>query len=165
MTTEQELFLKDLFHELRMLLGAAKMAKLFNENGMGNPENYFKDSVYLHARNLYNFFRGDARHDASVYDYVVHVFDVDLYIKWKNPLHNHVLHIKNTRTEANNEINGVHINTMIQAFANDIEKLWQNWIDVTIDPKTKKLLRDLLKEAQEQADGDYNISVSRIMDK
>ena len=88
-----------LFYELRMLLGAAKMIKLFDENDMGNPSNYFRDSVYLHARNLYNFFDGEATYDSSIHTYVNYVFDVSLYIKFKSQLHAKVLHIGEPRVE------------------------------------------------------------------
>ena len=51
--------LDDLFYELRMLLGAAAMCDAAEKHNCGNVVNYFKDSVYLHARILYAFFTND----------------------------------------------------------------------------------------------------------
>ncbi len=166
MTERQKQFLKnDLFYELRMLLGASKMASLSSERKLGNLENYFKDSAYLHIRNLYNFFSECSIHDARVHEFVDCDFDLQLYKKWKGPLHNHVLHIKDTRTRANNIKSGGHLNKMVQTFTEDIKNLWQDWIEATADKTEKELLQSLLLKAQEQADDDYNNSTLIIKER
>lgn len=152
-------------YELRQLLGAAQLVKLFDKKGMGNASSVLRDSVYLHARNLYNFFHGVARNDASIYEFTNHVFDVSFYIKWKNPLHNHVLHIKDSRTGPNNEIDGVHISAMVQEFASDLEKIWEDWVRITTDVELKKILQDGLVKARNDAQNDYKNSLPRLLDK
>ncbi len=166
MNNKQKDFLEnDLFYELRMLLGAANMVKLFDEKDMGNPASLFRDSVYLHARNLYNFFEGCARHDASIHDFTSRVFNLGLYKKWRTALHNHVLHINEKRLKENNTIEGVPIDAMVQEFAKDIEQLWGEWIEFEKDQEIKKLLLSELETALEQANDDYNNSAPRIKDK
>src|SRR4051794_38087854 len=64
MTNNKAPSLGDVQYELRMLLGAAALAKKFASNG--NVTNYFKDSVYLHARILYEFLHQPPTHDASI---------------------------------------------------------------------------------------------------
>ena len=163
---KQKIFIEeDLFYELRMLLGASKTTQLFDEKSMGNPTNFFKDSVYLHIRNLYNFFWGNANNDASVYDYIIHVFDVSLYIKWKKALHKHVLHIKNTRAKADNEVHGEHLNTMTQNFTSDIVNPWKEWIEVTTDKSIKALLEQTLEIAQKEAQDDYDSLKEKILEQ
>ena len=167
MTPRQKQFIEnDLAdYELRQLLGAAKTVKLFDDNDLGNICSLTRDAIYLHARNLYNFFHGVARNDASVYEFTNHVFNVSLYIKWKGPLHNHVLHIKDSRVRPNNEIDGVHISRVALDFVDDIERLWQDWINVITDSKLKKLLQDGLEKARHDAKNDFDETKLRLKDK
>lgn len=152
---------EDLFYELRMLLGAANVIELLDGGKKDNLINYFKDSVYLHSRNLYNFFSNGGRNDAHVEDYSAHDFDCSLYKKkdkdnktWEDALHNHVLHIKNTRINPNNIIDGKHLNEMPLEFVEDIQRLWKKWIEVTTDTQMKNELSSRLKKAQDLARGD-----------
>jgi len=167
LSDKQKKFIKDDLadYELRQLLGSAEIVKLFDKKDMGNLCSLMRDSIYLHARNLYNFFHGIARNDASVYEFTNHVFNVSLYIKWKTPLHNHVLHIKDSRVNPNNVIDGIHINAVALDFASDIEKLWRNWIEITTDGELKKLLEDGLEKAKTDVDKDFENSAPRITEK
>lgn len=148
--------LKDLEYELRMLLGAAIIYSLLEKINAGNPVNYVRDSVYLHARNLYNFFSADTRNDAKVTQFTQHSFDLSFYDTWKDALHTHASHIKTSRHTPNNVINGEHLNEQIQKFASDIESLWQDWMDHTINTQLKVQLNDALVRARREAQNDYD---------
>jgi hypothetical protein len=157
----------DLEYELRLLLGAAKIITALESKQsdvVGNNINYFKDSGYLHVRNLYNFFSGGAVHDGSVHEYTTHNFNLTLYLQWKSPLHRHVLHISGKRNNANNEINGVHINTKLPDFATDTEALWQEWINVTTNTTEQQNLKDALTRAQKEAQDDCDQFI-KLIDK
>lgn len=153
--------LVDLQYELRMLLGATGMCRLFDEQDLGNPVNYFKDAVYLHARNLYNFFGTSTRNDAHVKNFTQHAFDLSLYTAWSAALHNHVMHIKPGRINPNNVINGIHINEMIYEFTKDIESLWQDWVNHSGSVSKSKLER-ILAIARKGAQEDYRITKERL---
>ena len=157
----------DLAYELRMLLGAAKLCQLFEAYDVGNQVNFFKDSVYLHSRNLYNFFAANANNDAKVTQFIpqtVHTFDLSLYNTWIGPLHDHASHIKTSRHTPTNVINGVHLNEQVQNFANDIERLWTDWINHTSNSALKTQLEDALNEARDQSQDDYNSLKKRLDD-
>lgn len=146
----------DLAYELRMLFGAAKICQLFDEYNVDNPVNYAKDSVYLHARNLYNFFAADTGNDAKVTQFTRHQFDLTFYRIWIGPLHDHASHIKTARHTPTNVINGEHLNEQTQKFADDIEKLWIDWINHTSDPSMKMRLKDAHDKARREAQDDYD---------
>jgi|GEM_PF-1400330 len=152
-----------LFYELRMLFGASKLVALFDKYDMGNAASLYRDSVYLHTRNLYNFFWGVAKNDVSIYEYINHVFDVALYLKWTNPLHAYVIHIQDKRNKSSREIDGKTIDQMVLEFKKDIESLWIKWIEVEKDPKVKEILICKLAQAIQEANNDYRNTRSKIM--
>lgn len=156
--------ISDLAYELRMLLGAAKICQLSDEYCLGNLVNYPKDSVYLHARNLYNFFAADTRNDAKITQFTPHQFDLTLYRTWIGALHNHASHIKTSRHTPTNIVGGEHLNEQPQKFANDIEKLWIDWIDNTTAQPLKAQLQDALDAARLEAQGDYDSLKQRLSD-
>jgi hypothetical protein len=152
----------DLAYELRMLFGAVRICRLFDEFNVGNPVNYPKDSAYLHARNLYNFFAADTRNDAKVTQFTHHQFDLTLYRTWKDALHNHASHIKTSRHTPTNVHDREHLNKQPQKFADDIEKLWVDWIAHTTDPRLKAQLKDGLSAARLEAQDDYDSLKQRL---
>jgi len=153
----------DLEYELRMLLGAAKQCQLFDEHDIGNPINYAKDSIYLHARNLYNFFSANTANDARVTKFTSHQFNLTFYGIWIDALHNHASHIKESRRTPTNVVNGDHLKDQVQKFASDIEGLWTDWINHTTDPQLKTRLKDALKSARQEAQDDYDSLKKRIV--
>lgn len=153
----------DLQYELRLLLGAAKIASILEKTASGNVINYAKDSVYLHARNLYNFFSGNATNDARVKQFTDHSFDLTTYNLWIGALHDHVLHIKTKRSHnVSNVINGVHLNEKTQDFADDIKKMWTEWRDATLDPVFRVRLTDALDVAQKEAEDDFDFLSKKL---
>lgn len=158
--------IEDLAYELQLLLGSAEVVKKLeaydkkqtdDKDKVGNLINYFKDSAYMHARNLYNFFAADTKNDAKVTQYInTYLFDLTTYRQWIDALHDHALHIKTKRgtTSKSNVINGKHLNEMVPDFADDIKKMWQDWIDNTTNSTTRTELEDALKSAEESAESD-----------
>jgi hypothetical protein len=139
-----------------MLFGATKMWSLANSKDLGNTTNYFMDAAFVHTRNLYNFFSGNATHDASIKQFTHEYFDLTIYVTWKSALHNHVLHIKDSRSNPNNVINGAHLNKQVQKFADDVEALWEKWINTTTDQNLKNQLEDALAKAHKESQDDYD---------
>jgi hypothetical protein len=145
-----------------MLFGAAKMWNLANDKDFGNPTNYFMDAAFVHARNLYNFFTGRAVHDASVRQFTQEQFDLSLYYTWKDALHNHVLHVNDSRSSPNNVIGRVHLNKQVQKFADDIGTLWEKWINITTDQTLKSQLEKALEKARKESQDDYNFVEQKL---
>lgn len=145
---------QDIQYELRMLLGAVKLCESSKKDDIGNIINYFKDSVYVHTRNLYNFFMANASNDAKVTAFGDYFFDSELYRTWKSALHNHVLHIKPQRNNPNNVISGKHLNEMTLHFKTDISRLWDEWIKNTTDKTLKKQLEEAKEKAEKEAQDD-----------
>ena len=160
--------LDDLAYELQLLLGASKIIdtlerydsqRLADDRKMGNLVNYFKDSAYVHIRNLYNFFSANTQNDAKVTEYIKgYSFNLTMYRNWKGALHDHALHIKAERknTPRSNAIGGRHLNEMVPDFTNDILKLWQDWIDNTTDKTLEKKLIKILDDAKKATNDDVD---------
>lgn len=162
-TNERIKFLKeDLFYELRMLFSASMAVQLFEKLDLGNPTNLLKDSAYVHTRNLYNFFSGEKRYDASIKKYIDHAFDLTLYDKWSKALHTHVLHIKTDRLNKLNVVDGTHINTMIPVFAINIEILWLEWHSQEKNIEIKEIIISVFNRAKEESSNDYMRLVKRL---
>jgi len=136
------------------------MVLLFEEKNVGNQVNFFKDSVYLHARCLYSFFyksRGKLT--------VGQGFEMNEYeSKWMEPLNNFVMHIdaNGTRSGGGNVQDNTHLNQKTHWFASDIVRLWTEWIGSTTDQTFKVILETSLKTARKDAQNDYNGLLSKL---
>jgi len=139
---------EDIFYELRMLLGAGRMIELFDTKSMGNSVNYFKDSVYLHARCLYSFFY---KKDKTLYEMV------EYNTKWKKVINDYVMHLydDDSRSKSANTVDGIHVNTKCLWFVSDLLRLWKLWINNESNIKLKQDLKTALDNANEEAKNDY----------
>lgn len=151
--------LEDIFYELRMLLGAAEMCKLEGAIGSGNVINYFKDSAYLHARILYEFFTdANYQNDASIVQFGGHpTIAAKLYSEpFRNRLNRRVMHMNHSRSQnTTKEPEGAtQLNEQVQDIADDIRQLFQKWINTCTDVKFKAGLIELVDEAESQAEND-----------
>ena len=173
-TYEQKINLSDyidnLFYELRMLLGASKMCELADTNEWGNSTNYVKDAVYVHSRNLYIFFTNKTRNDddLAIKDFELKSIYSQLYPKhygeWKEAYHDHILHLRKTRTNKPSNLHGTrHLNEQIRNFTNDIISLWETWESLTGNRSIKLLLEAKLLDAKKQSTDDYNKRYSANM--
>ncbi len=149
--------LEDVFYELRMLLGASAVCKIAEEQETSNVVSYYKDSVYLHACILYEFFTNDNfKDDASIVQFGHPVIKSLLY---PNPLeqrlNRRVMHMNHPRKNATADpIGNQQLNEQIHDIASDIRRLFQKWIDTCTDPKLKAALAALVIEAENQAADD-----------
>lgn len=159
MNTEQkELFLEtELFHELRCLLGATTVWRIYFDNNAGFDVVVAQDSVLTHARTLFEFFdsRGENKKVLRVDEFGVRDYSSQMYNQWKKAINNHVLHLDARRLTPNNMSKRKgHLNEQLEAFTNEILKLW---IRFENDPKAArfhKILKDVRLKAIEHAKND-----------
>src|SRR5437879_3434813 len=93
--------LEDLGYELRMLLGAVEVCKVAEQHNHGNIVNFFKDSAYVHARILYEFFTNDEpKNDASIIQFGHLTMKARLYpIPLQDQINRRVMHMSHYRTK------------------------------------------------------------------
>ncbi len=146
-----------LFYELRMLLGAVNMCALAEENGWGHATNYLKDSVYIHARNLYSFFTDRTNDDVSIEDFGLCFMYSELYSQRRDAINRRVMHInpgRPTRNDILEPIGSTQLNELIGVFAAELETMWAVWVSLTDDTVLKAKLSQALKDARDQANED-----------
>ena len=160
----------DLFHELRMLLGAAEMCSLSEQIKLDQPINYFKDAAFVHARALYYFFLENPKDDdfsirqleqESLYS----LFTSKLWKDLRFPLNKFVFHITESRAAqqpVSNIINGRHLNTYTPDIKCDVLRLWRKWMEGTKSKEPRSWLENSLNLAWQQAQDDYCISLQKI---
>ena len=120
---------KELCYELRCLLGAATVWTAFSNAGAGFDVVVAMDSVYVHARCLFNFFTGSGRNDVSVTEFgPTAPYTSSVYDLWCEPLNRHVLHIAKGRTTPNNLRSSGHLNEQAKVFGNEVLRLWDQLI-------------------------------------
>lgn len=147
--------LEDVQYELRMLLGAAALCRQFADKG--NLTNYFKDSVYLHARILYEFFTQPPTHDASIQQFGSPLMTSALYPSpLRDRLNRRVMHMNKSRSaNAIHEPSGTtQLNEQIDDIVTDLKALFQGWIANCTDTQLKADLTELVKNAERQANDD-----------
>jgi len=160
-------YLEHLKYELRLLLGATKIVKTF-EKEIGPMEfkniiNYFKDSAYVHARNLFEFFMCDPKstNDIKINEFAGHNFSivdyeewVETYAEWKESLNRHVMHISPGRKNPTNSKDGVFLYDQLLHFVEDLENLWGAWVVATVDEDTKQQIKEILEISHKEAEDD-----------
>jgi hypothetical protein len=147
--------LEDLGYELQLLIGADEIVSLIKAHDsqsqndadkFGNLVNYFKDSVYVHARNLLNTLTNEyeteiGRVPASIRS--------EPYGKIKDSLETYVAHIKKPRDQqgVSNVRDGRHLNEYVHDLTAEARRCWTEWVDLTKDPASQHKLRGCLDKA------------------
>ena len=147
--------LEDVQYELRMLLGAAALCRRVADKG--NVTNYFKDSVYLHARILYEFFTQPPTHDASIQQFGYPLMTSVLYPSpLRDRLNRRVMHMNKSRgaNAIHEPLGTTQLNEQIGDIVTDIKALFQSWIASCTDTQQKADLTELVKNAERQAKDD-----------
>lgn len=144
---DKEYIKKHLGYELQMLLGAAAATKVFDEYKLGNVCSATRDSIYLHTRNLYNFFCTKSRNDRHINEFGHTRMTSPLSTDEEDALHSHALHIKKEREYS---INPVDLSKIALRFEDDMVNLWEQWGKAS-QGDVKTLLSDTLLEAKESA--------------
>ncbi|VEG57096.1 Uncharacterised protein [Mycolicibacterium aurum] len=145
----QPLALDDLGYELRLLLGADEIVQFMDAQGtFGNLVNYFKDSVYLHARNLLNALTNGCATDIGT---IPSAIRSEPYGRLKRSLEVYVMHIKETRNQrgVTNVRGGKHLNEYVHDLTAEVKRCWNEWIAATGDQTLAELLQAAEKSAQD----------------
>jgi hypothetical protein len=150
------LALEDLGHELRLLIGADEIVKLIEAHtyDFGNIVNYFKDSIYLHARNLLNALTNQYETEIGA---VPAGIRSETYGQVKRPLERYVYHLNQARDQTdcqNITADGRHLNEYPHPLTDAAKQCWSKWIELTENPEHKKRLENWLTDATTQAQDD-----------
>jgi hypothetical protein len=158
--TGQPLALQDLGYELQLLLGADEIVSFVeaHDNGaasdadeFGNLVNYFKDSIYLHARNLLNTLTNGYETDIGA---IPSTITSAVYGNIKVSLERYVSHLKKPRNQrgVTNVRGGKHLSEHVHDLAAEVKRCWNEWIAATGD----QALKELLESAEASARNDVS---------
>lgn len=153
---------KDLAYELQLLLGAEVIVALIeksdaevtqDQDKFGNAVNYFKDSVYLHSRNLLNLL---TRARYTELGQVTPGIRSDFYGKWKRALERHVMHLEQARDHKgdSNRVGSEYLNQQTHKLTQEVIRCWNEWINTTSNQSSKEKLKKVLSDAQNSANDD-----------
>jgi hypothetical protein len=148
--------LADLHHELQLLLGADQIVSFIEAHDkaasgdadrFGNLINYFKDSAYMHARNLLNALTN--RYPTEIGPVPASITS-ELYGKLKDSLERYVMHIKKPRNGrgVSNIRDGRHLNERVPELTGEVRRCWSEWIDATGNQDLKGILAAADESAQ-----------------
>src|ERR1035438_6542060 len=122
---QRPLKLDDLKYELQLLLGADAIVGIIEEwdknhrkdkDKFGNIVNYYKDSVYLHSRNLLNVLTNE--YSTEIGNIPAEITS-ELYREWKGALERYVTHLNQARDQRgdSNKTNDRHLNEQVHGLA------------------------------------------------
>jgi hypothetical protein len=141
---------EELYHELRCLLGATTVWKIFSNTEKGFDVVVAQDSVLIHARILFEFFdsRGENKSTLRVDKFGVHDYASQVYNQWKVPINNHLMHLDMRRlTPSNVKKKKGHLNEQLEELTKEILRLWARFES---DPSAIDF-REVLTEARLRA--------------
>jgi hypothetical protein len=152
-----------LIDELQLLLGASKITDYLENERQGqdgNLINYFKDSAYLHIRNLYQFL---TKQKKGGYDDITLVQIGYTPVSIKDTLYDpemlnrRVMHLTRNRhqNEVKEPLGTPQLNEKVNDLVSDITKHYASWANSIIDTADKLLALRILDTAQKQADTDF----------
>ena len=158
MSNQRPLKLDDLKYELQLLFGADSIVSIIEEwdkthsgnNKFGNIVNYFKDSVYLHSRNLLNALTNEYSTELGS---IPSGITSELYGEWKRALERYVTHLNQARDQKgdSNKINDKHLNEQVHKLAEAVAICWIEWITKCTNTSDQVKLRSLFSETREAA--------------
>jgi hypothetical protein len=143
----------ELYHELRCFLGSVTVWKAFSLSESGYDVVVAQDSVFLHARILFEFFTAKKDKEINtlrITEFGPSKYTSNAYSNWKTPLNRHVLHLNAKRLSPNNVRKNGHLNEQIPSFADAILELWKQF---EADPKSADF-HDILCEVRLRAIAD-----------
>jgi len=141
---------EELYHELRCLLGATTVWKIFSNTEKGFDVVVALDSVLIHARVLFEFFdsRGERNSTLRVDEFGAADYASQIYNHWKTSINNHLMHLDSRRLKPNNlKKKKGHLNEQPEVFAKEVLRLWLRFES---DPNTADFHK-ALKDARLQA--------------
>lgn len=147
----------ELGYELRCLLGAATMWKIFKNDSAGFNVVIAMDSVFVHTRCLLSFFTKSSGHDITIDEFGTTTYTSTIFDTWENPLNRHVLHISKGRANPTNTQTNGHLNEQILSFSNEVLSLWDQFANdpaaASFSASIKKARADAIKAANDDAGG------------
>jgi hypothetical protein len=152
---KRDFITKDLYYELRCLLGAATLWQAFKTQHRGFDVVVAMDSAFVHTRCLYKFFtQQQSSHDISIVEFGAAAYQSNLFDTWEKPLNRHVLHISKGRLNPTNTDSTTHLNEHVEDFANDIYKLWVKFENDPLASTFATELRNSRTKAVQDASND-----------
>jgi hypothetical protein len=156
----QSLALDDMRYELQLLLGADEIVSFIeardnaaasDADRFGNLVNYFKDSIYLHARNLLNALTNGYETEIGA---IPTGITSAVYGNIKVSLERYVVHIKKPRNQqgVTNVRGGKHLNEYVHDLTAEAKRCWGDWIAVSDNER----LKDILEAAEASAQNDVS---------
>lgn len=151
--------IEHIFYELRMVLGARNLSVIAEKNNWGNAGSYFKDSVYLHSRNLFTFFmaRGKEGRNVQIDLFDINPFYSELFAAKEESLNRRVMHIGPQRPVRNETVEPREedkLDKYIEQFVAELDTMSQLWIELTDDQMLKEELNKYYVKAHQEADND-----------
>lgn len=154
----------DIEYELQLLFGADSIVEFIESHDnktkdeqrkFGNVVNYFKDSVYLHGRNLLNALTNQHETDIGL---IPPSIESVLYRDIKPALEKYVMHLNNAREQKgqSNIIKNSHLNTYAHEITEEVHKCikkWKKFLDQESLDKSSRLQK-IYEGAQEKAKND-----------
>lgn len=135
---EKDRFIKEeLYHELRCLLGAVTVWRIFMNESRGFDVIVAEDSSFVHARSLFEFFASSSKNKnlLKASEFGAKKYRSDVYTKWKMALNRHVLHLNAQRLSPKNMKGESHLSEQVESFAREILRLW---VQFETDPRTEQ---------------------------
>jgi hypothetical protein len=110
----------------------------------------------MHARTLFEFFTADTtnKNTIKVAEFGGQPYKSELYSRWKEALHRHVLHLNHKRLKPTNNKSSGQLKDQVEILAHEILKLWEQ---LENDPATEPFHQLFIAVRQRAiADAEYD---------
>ena len=144
--TDQPVALKDSGYELQLLLGAAEIvsfveaydnAAASDADKFGNLVNYFKDSIYLHGRNLLNALTNEYMTEIGA---IPSSITSSVYGNIKDSFRA-LRNARQTSSQSGGRIqrtDGDTLSEHVHDLTAEVKRCWNEWIDLTSDQAVER---------------------------
>ncbi len=157
---------KDLYHELRCLIGAREFWELLKEIETGFGVIVAMDASMLHIRNLINFFSQGGKNDITVEDYGAYLYPSIIADDWTKVINGYMTHISKMRLKEGNNIREEgRLSEQVNLFTNEVLRLWQQFENDPMTSKYHELITDARKRAHIDLTNDQNGYIANIKNK
>ena len=165
-TDEKKAFISsELYHELRCFLGSVTVWKAFSFTESGYDVVVAQDSVFLHARILFEFFTAKKDKESNtlrVTEFGPSKYTSNVYSNWKTPLNRHVLHLNVKRLTPINIREKGHLNEQIPIFTEAVLRLWKQFENDPMSSDFHELLLEVRLRAITDAKNDTRNRIDPI---
>ena len=160
--TEKIIGTKDIKYELHLLFSSEKIISVIEKNDeskgkdkqkFGNIVNLFKDSVYLHSRNLLNTLTNNALTEiGSIPENV----KSDFYKRVKQSIERYVTHLNGPRNQkgVSNSIEGEYLYELTHKLVKEVRNCMQKWIDSIPIQEDRETVKAIFDYAKNNSNGD-----------